>query len=908
MPQKKKSVIKADDKVEHKNCSIQDMELDEDFVFPIYYEEGKRSVTRKIKSSKRKYKLSPHLLDLRKPIKSEPTEHIVGPENFNPENWFSNFKEAQQKYESPKKEIDFGFESPELSELAIEKIKYSKPPKEKIRSGIKLNFNQYVFQEPTTQLSKKIKQNKQLKSLSIIKKIFFYTWFAITLPFRALDFIVDRTLKGIWWLIKSIFIGIYSLFRALIVNFRILVLQPRAVKVRAINTPNNYKGFNYKSILTFALICLIIVLPLQIANWTQKNSGLKGHVLGKSLEGLEALKNASDLSQDFNFEQASEAFSQAYFNFKIAETYLENLDVVSQQIVKLIPQTAQAENLLIIGQLSARIGEGLSTLGGQLEINSGGEISLIEKLENIQSALNQLEPHFLELLNRVKEVDVQILSDQLEGDNLKKLILFQSSLSSLKQNFDNLKNINNFLLEFMGQKANKKYLVIFQNNSELRPTGGFMGSYALVEIKKGEIINMEVPGGGFYDLKAGNQTMVEAPKPFHLFSPYWQIWNANWFPDWSASAEKIAWFYENSSAGVTVDGVLSLTPDVIQDVLDMTGPIEMEDYDKTIDSENFIQEIQMAVEFEYDKEENRPKQIIADMMPIVLENIFDLKINQTPQFLQLLNNNLKYKNILLWFKDNDMQQFTENFNWDGKIKNSQSDFLMVVHTNIGGGKTDRVIDNEILHQVEINDDGEIYDIVTLIRTHNGKTGDIFGDQNNVDYVRFYVPQGSELISADGFDYLPNNLFKIATDYKTLDKDPHLQEIEKNPILDEETNMRITQEFDKTCFGNWLQVKPGQEVTASIKYKLPFKLKKYEPTFWQKIASVLKEPEQQILSYNFIIQKQAGLMSTDFTSQIQLPSNYQVTNTLSKNDLTQQNNIITYQDDLEVDGYYGVEIK
>jgi hypothetical protein len=173
-----------------------------------------------------------------------------------------------------------------------------------------------------------------------------------------------------------------------------------------------------------------------------------------------------------------------------------------------MPQATQADNLLIIGQLAAKLGQDLSSLAIQLEEQAGQDLSLIEKLSATQQTLDDIEPHFLELLERINSIDGEVLLEQLGEDNLNKLLVFQTSLSSLKKNFDDLKTLNQFLLDFLGQGQTKKYLVIFQNNSELRATGGFMGSYALVEIKDGEIIKMEVPGGGFYDLKAATITTV----------------------------------------------------------------------------------------------------------------------------------------------------------------------------------------------------------------------------------------------------------------------------------------------------------------------------------------------------------------------------------------------------------------
>jgi len=613
-----------------------------------------------------------------------------------------------------------------------------------------------------------------------------------------------------------------------------------------------------------------------------------------------------------DFKSASQAFDSANFNFNLAQNYLNNLDIFTQQIIKVVPQTATANDLLIIGKISTKLGIDLTNLAETLQ-STDQELTLVEKLKQTQQTIYNIEPYLLELENKTKKIDIKILEKNLDQNQIQKFISFKTSLPLITKNINNLKEISSFLLDFFGQEESKKYLIIFQNNSELRPTGGFMGSYALVEIKNGEIIKMDVPGGGFYDLKSANQTLVEAPKPFHLLSPYWQIWNANWFADWPTSAEKISWFYEHMLNGETVDGVLTLTPDILKDLLAIFGPITLPEYDKELNSENFTQEVQMAVEFEYDQEENQPKKIIGDLMPIIINNIFNLKTEQVPEFLTALNNNLNNKNILLWFTDENMQKTIEKFGWHGKIKqNVPQDYLMVVHTNIGGGKTDSVIENKINHNLEINENGEIVVTLSLTKKHDGEIGNIFEDQNNVDYIRFYVPQGSQLISAEGFDYMPTNLFKTADNYKTLEKDTLLEQVEQNSILDEKTNTRITQEFNKTVFGNWIQIDTGEEKTVTLTYKLPFDLSPPQENFIQKMASFVGIKNQINTNYSLYVQKQPGVNQTDFTSEIILPTNWQITSVNKKDKKTNTLNAIpssaVYSDTLQTDGYYQVEIE
>jgi len=256
-----------------------------------------------------------------------------------------------------------------------------------------------------------------------------------------------------------------------------------------------------------------------------------------------------------------------------------------------------------------------------------------------------------------------------------------------------------------------------------------------------------------------------------------------------------------------------------------------------------------------------------------------------------------------------MQSIADKFKWSGKIKSTQGDYLSIIHTSLAGGKTDQIIKNEINHSIKIDTNGDVIDTTTLTRTHNGDSQNIFEKDVNIDYVRFYIPNNSKLISAIGFENKPNTIVKAAADNEIkLAEDEDLKKIEQNPIINEEFNLRITQEFDKTVFGGWLSLKPGESKKITLKYKLPFKLNSSNENWLQKIANFIGLSEQKDLHYNLIIQKQPGLNKTNFVSELVLPNNFQVINHNAKNKLGKAGQRIIYQDDLETDGFYSIKMK
>jgi len=129
--------------------------------------------------------------------------------------------------------------------------------------------------------------------------------------------------------------------------------------------------------------------------------------------------------------------------------------------------------------------------------------------------------------------------------------------------------------DLLGYNGPRKYLFLFQNNHEIRATGGFIGSYGVLNVHNGNVKELFVDG--IFNPDGQLSVRVVPPKPIQKISTNWSTHDANWFPNFPTSAEKIAWFYEKTG-GPTVDGIITLTPTVMEKLLEITGPIEMLEY------------------------------------------------------------------------------------------------------------------------------------------------------------------------------------------------------------------------------------------------------------------------------------------------------------------------------------------
>ncbi|QQS60772.1 DUF4012 domain-containing protein [Candidatus Falkowbacteria bacterium] len=620
------------------------------------------------------------------------------------------------------------------------------------------------------------------------------------------------------------------------------------------------------SIVNFVLTLLLIISPIIIFAQWRKLDGIKQAVLSSGVAAYEKLFLAKDFLEKQNVPQAQTAFSDASKNFLQAQQDLSAVNSFLFEVAAYVPNksarlAASGPHLLKAGKLSSELGTELSQA---LVLPPGQEPNVNNFLQNF---LLHAEPS-LDIAKSLEKEMAKIDSQTLPDTYRQQFVELRGKMHFLSQSLGESITLAKESLIFLGEKVDKRYMLVFQNNTEKRGSGGFIGSFALVDIRRGQITNLTVPKGGTYDTEAGLSRLVAAPEPLRLLNPRWHFWDANWWPDWPTSAKKLMWFYENSN-GPSVDGVISLTPTVIERALEVIGPIDMTaDYGVVIDSQNFWTTTQTFAEQKPDITKE-PKKIIGDLINRIMEELPKrLTPEKTIALIAVMEENLNQKQIMAYFEDPVLQASTKRFGWAGNIQETTGDYLLVTNTNIGGQKTDKVISETLDHESEILPDGSIIDTLTIRRQHNGIRGDTFVGVRNNDWMRIYVPKDSQLLSATGFKSPDKSLFEVAN--PKSEKDPDLQ-AEANAQIDVLSNTKIYTENNKTVFANWSMVDPGETTVITIQYKLPFKVISKSETGWRKLINKFIQTEPS-LNHTLLVQKQPGALSTVLQSRLKIQDN------------------------------------
>ncbi|MBI5254529.1 DUF4012 domain-containing protein [Candidatus Falkowbacteria bacterium] len=626
--------------------------------------------------------------------------------------------------------------------------------------------------------------------------------------------------------------------------------------------------------------CLLVILPFYGFAYYQKLSATRADLTALSKTTYDEFLAAAD---SLLSNPANGGASTAREQFVKASNNLIKIDQQFNSINSLIKLIGSASGSMADAQKVVTASEDLSLIGIQLSkaisdfYSTTNNKSLIEKLQFITARTKKILPLVTDANALLAEISPDFVVSTINDANSRdaavprlypeKFDQLRAGLISAESILTDINASADYLIDALGKNHKQRYLIVFQNNNELRPTGGFIGSFALVEIDKGKIANINIPSGGSYALQGSITESFTAPHPLQLIQPRFEFQDSNWFPDFPTSAKKMAWFLEEAN-WPTVDAVIAINATWAAKLVDFVGPISLPDYKTAFTGANFVDELQTITLDKANKA--APKEIINELAAKLLETLPQIGETKLLPLANLIKQGLNEKEILLYFQDEDFQKILNKYNWTGQMQTTDSDYLQIVNTNIGGEKTDAFIQQKANLLVEITAAGEIINTLTISRTNP-----INGKANNVDYLRVYVPDGSKLLSATGtFEPpKPNEFEPTQPQWRT---DSLINDSEKQQYIDPNTQTIITREFSKTVFANWLQTKPGETTFATFKYKLPqkFSFDKKTLNFFER---QYKTAASGTATYSLLLQKQPGQQNNSVTVKINIPDGIKIIN-------------------------------
>ncbi len=635
-------------------------------------------------------------------------------------------------------------------------------------------------------------------------------------------------------------------------NIKKKVLQtPHAVRasVSYVATPMRLRG---------ALIALIMcaILPFPAVGYYRQVRQDGAEIVSQSTDAFLSLQSSTVAALHTNVAQASTDLMSALESFASARQLVEEKHGALVSLIKLLPgigsEVQTRESILVAGHNIAMGNTYL--IKGISEAQQEGDLPLTDRITTFVHHLRSALPSYDAALTELAKVDVSTLPLEAQDTFVELRVLFGAFINDMHDTVSLVESLS----EVLGAQGLRSYLIVGQNSDELRPTGGFMGSMALVSVQGGKIVRFEVPKGGTYDLQGQIQTSVKPPLPLQMINTRWELQDANWYPDFPASAQKIISVYEEARRE-TVDGVIAVNARVLERLLGVLGPVSLEGV--SVGSETVIDTLSDSIREKRDAQSLEPKAVLGDLVAELQTALTHTDATDVVQLLLTLSRSLSEKDIQIYAKDTAIQTQILSFGWGGVLEqvSPAQDYLSVNISNIGGGKSDAFIDQHVSYDVAVTDEGKVFGMVNITRSY--MTDETSGDEYvpNIAYVRTYVPNGATLVSAHGFDFPSEEMFVAPESWYQTDAALDATEVEVG--FDDESGTRITNEFGKTVFGNWMFVSPGEQKQITLVYELPFTV--FENSADLKafsVSALFGGNQKQSAGYSLVVQKQSGIDS------------------------------------------------
>ena len=344
-----------------------------------------------------------------------------------------------------------------------------------------------------------------------------------------------------------------------------------------------------------------------------------------------------------------------------------------------------------------------------------------------------------------------------------------------KVNFDKILNFFNQgkiftanLPELLGKNQRKTYLVLFQNNMELRPTGGFIGSFGLLTFDGGRMTDLTV--NDVYSADGQLRGHVEPPIPIkaHLNEANWWLRDSNWDPDFPTSAKRAEWFLDKE-IGAQVDGVFGIDLKTVLEILKVTGPIFLADYNLDITSANLYEKTQSEAQDESFPGSHQKASFLTGLSRNLIAEVEKLGEKQKLLVLISFFKDFEERHIQAFLHDDPTQRAISSLGWSGEVSepscgpNCYADLIGLTEANFGVNKANYFITRDVDLVVNL-DQAAVTRRLTLNLKNSANPA--LGQSGTYGvYIRAFIPKGSipigiKAITGETEESLPADVVEV----------------------------------------------------------------------------------------------------------------------------------------------------
>lgn len=603
------------------------------------------------------------------------------------------------------------------------------------------------------------------------------------------------------------------------INFTQRKQGEQSVK-RKLVLPQRKKNRHIVSWLIGLILFLLFMPPLITLGADALGYGLVMHAIKQAEGGKfgDAYKTAGIAS--YSFISARAAGSFLFFLSAVAPV-----------------QSSTLQENSALGQVISQTALDLFASAKKLQMVIGGESSdpggdFLQALATIKNALLSIEKM------RAENHLPHPISSKLEG--------LSGVLTLIENTIDSYPSL-------FGFNGKRTYLILFQNNMELRPGGGFIGSFATVAVENGKVDKPQVYD--VYDADGKLTQHIEPPFQLrrYLGATHWFLRDSNFDPDFIRDGQQAMQFLQ-AETGQHVDGVIAIDTDFLKDTLSVFGSVWVPDYKETVSADNFYLLTQSHAENNFFPGSTQKKDFLKSLYDAILLQLSEKKNVPFTTFAKMLSVMTHEKHMLFAFADpatqklftvNDLSSSLQDDRQEGL--NSFLDSFGVVDANLGLNKTNYYLKRSIQTNIVLSESGDATGEATITYQNTSSKNSVFGGDYK-DYVRFILPEQSEVLS-------------VAIDGQVIPTVPAITDpqtyLRKGFVPPQQLEIEKTTEEGRAIAGFLVMVPTGSLKTVSLTYTIHHAF----------------SPEVPFFSYGLQLLKQPGTEDDPYSLFVSYPASF-----------------------------------
>ncbi len=595
-----------------------------------------------------------------------------------------------------------------------------------------------------------------------------------------------------------------------------------------------------------AVAIIVVLVTLGAVRYTRLYDDLTD---GKAL-----LIAAAALMEDGGLNIESDELDDVEVSFQRAQNKLESaastldsdpLLFVARHLPWLGSQVEASRDLVEIGADGSDIGlEAVRAMRSYHNVrdSQGGALS-----EKVTLVLDAVEPHvgvIEEELEAVERRRQSMPEDGLLGPLDSALGDLDYHIEELRARLEDYRRGAQLAPELLGHNGPQTYLVLAHDNTEILGSGGFILVYGFLTFDQGRLERLffDDVGDIYLDWRERTGEYIEPPRPLKAYLLRdWSmgLGEASWWPDFPTVAEEAIELYRREAGSEEpIDGVIGINFLTLEKLLEVTGPVTVEKYGVTVDSQNVTEETLIITHPEGLRPwESHRYDFTGYLAQDIIDRALAIDSSRWAPMLTALHTLGQEKNLLLYSRDEEVQEVIAEQDWDGRVMPTSGDYLMVVDSSLNSTKLNLAVEPSIRVDISLDDLGNALNTVTTTY-----------DNDYTTWAQGVDPHLASLVVGAGtLTVYGNYLRLLVPDGSTI------QDVREEgaPVGAE----AVWQEHGKTVLGRYFALTQDATKTLSFTYVVPSAL----------------DTSQNPFTYSLLVQKQPGTAAIPLKIRVEPPS-------------------------------------